>query len=607
MARKRRAPPAIGEEDEREGVPKDADLSVRALEERVRKHPAQEANLLEQMLEAVRRHCCLGEEALGRTAAGLQLKEAVEAFHATRRAFGYVHGLLHNTRDGDNDADETSALDEPNGSSSLEMNDTLAALADWVDVQKKSFSALAIDALCSADTSHGALKKTALGVLVAQPAWDSALRELVQRMLTGKCRDAPTLIDDVCQLLGSKYDDVRLVLLQSAHSVCLRAAESAAVLVVEANVLKLLGCVGGLVQQVLDMGKDEYVEQLLEETRKQGEASHTGAKRKKVDERGSGRSLLKAQRRAYGEAWLAFLGLDLSAPVQAQVLKDLSHQVLPVMSHPVRLSDFLTNAYNLGGVSSFLALEALFFLVQNHSLDYPLFYHKLYSLLTTDLFVMKDRAKYMDLISMFVISRYIPGYLVAAFLKRLLRRAMLAPAYGSLWCVRLAVQLVRKHPSVYFLVHRTFNDTDGAERRHTLVGLDFFSAGNDADTGNGGKDATVDPAELAAVAAGVDVYDDTEIDPARCGAMQSSLWEIEALRRHYCPAVARFCEAFSADVRRKGAIPPPPQPPGGVSEFSSVTFETLFNAEVSRRAKEVPLAYRVPEAPPEDQELSWFC
>jgi U3 small nucleolar RNA-associated protein 19 len=41
----------------------------------------------------------------------------------------------------------------------------------------------------------------------------------------------------------------------------------------------------------------------------------------------------------------------------------------------------------------------------------------------------------------------------------------------------------------------------------------------------------------AAAAAGVDVYDAGESDPAKSRAVESSLWEVEALRNHASPQV----------------------------------------------------------------------
>lgn len=39
------------------------------------------------------------------------------------------------------------------------------------------------------------------------------------------------------------------------------------------------------------------------------------------------------------------------------------------------------------------------------------------------------------------------------------------------------------------------------------------------------------------IGAGEDVFDDREVDPAKCRAVESSLWELESLRQHYYHAV----------------------------------------------------------------------
>lgn len=41
----------------------------------------------------------------------------------------------------------------------------------------------------------------------------------------------------------------------------------------------------------------------------------------------------------------------------------------------------------------------------------------------------------------------------------------------------------------------------------------------------------------AQVTPGTDVYDAAEDDPGKSRAIESSLWEIESLRNHYCPQV----------------------------------------------------------------------
>ncbi len=69
-------------------------------------------------------------------------------------------------------------------------------------------------------------------------------------------------------------------------------------------------------------------------------------------------------RQAFGDAWLACLRLPLSPALYRRVLVFLPGNVIPYMPSPVRLADFLTAAYGLGGVQSVLALDALFLLMQ---------------------------------------------------------------------------------------------------------------------------------------------------------------------------------------------------------------------------------------------------
>ena len=42
-----------------------------------------------------------------------------------------------------------------------------------------------------------------------------------------------------------------------------------------------------------------------------------------------------------------------------------------------------------------------------------------------------------------------------------------------------------------------------------------------------------------------------ERDPAKCGALESSLWELEALRNHYDPTVARLAKIFEQPIKQQ--------------------------------------------------------
>lgn len=68
--------------------------------------------------------------------------------------------------------------------------------------------------------------------------------------------------------------------------------------------------------------------------------------------------------------------------------------------------------YDLGGVVSILALEGVFTLMQEHNLDYPLFYGKLYALFEPSIFHVKYRSRFFRLADKFLRSTYIPGYCI---------------------------------------------------------------------------------------------------------------------------------------------------------------------------------------------------
>jgi U3 small nucleolar RNA-associated protein 19 len=241
------------------------------------------------------------------------------------------------------------------------------------------------------------------------------------------------------------------------------------------------------------------------------------------------------------------------------------------MSNPLRLSDFLTDAYDCASTAdstrvAIAALDALFVLVAQHRLDYPEFYPKLYARLTPyALFEAPERERFLSLAATFLTrGTYLPRNMVASFVKRLARRALVAPPAGAMWCLRLALELLHKHPSVSFLVHKS---------------VDLFEA----------------PAKAGSAASHMlkDCFDDTASDPQASRAECSSLWELEVLQNHMSPAVSRLVDAFSRDVRKRNIAPPP----GDLADYASLTFPDVFGAEFKRRAKAIPFAYVAPDAP----------
>ncbi|XP_038972452.1 LOW QUALITY PROTEIN: glutamate receptor 3.1-like [Phoenix dactylifera] len=276
----------------------------------------------------------------------------------------------------------------------------------------------------------------------------------------------------------------------------------------------------------------------------------------------------------FTKAWISFLKLELPLDVYKEVLVSLHQIVIPYMTNPAILSDFLTRSYDIGGVISVMALSGLFILMTQHGLEYPKFYEKLYALLTPAVFMAKHRAVFFQLLDTCLKSAYLPAFIAAAFVKKLSRLSLSVPPSGALIIIAVIHNLLRRHPSINFLVHQLVDDVTD---RDTSVG--GTQSGDDAKESDAG--AAMHNKKL-----GVDPFKSEESDPAKSNAMRSSLWEIETLRHHYSPAVSRFVASLENDltVRAKTSEVT-------VADFSSGSYATVFRDEVRRRIKQVPLAF----------------
>ncbi|KPP68464.1 nucleolar complex protein 4-like [Scleropages formosus] len=214
---------------------------------------------------------------------------------------------------------------------------------------------------------------------------------------------------------------------------------------------------------------------------------------------------LKEHKRTFERMWLAFLKHKLPSGLYKKVLVVLHDAILPHMSQPTLMIDFLTAAYDIGGAISLLALNGLFVLIHQHNLDYPDFYKKLYNLLDPSVFHVKYRARFFHLANLFLSSSHLPVYLVAAFAKRLSRLALTAPPAALIMILPFICNLIRRHPACRVLIHR--------------------------------PDVTDEPRD--------DPFLMEEKDPALCHAMESSLWELQTLQKHYHPDVVRVATVIN--------------------------------------------------------------
>jgi U3 small nucleolar RNA-associated protein 19 len=257
----------------------------------------------------------------------------------------------------------------------------------------------------------------------------------------------------------------------------------------------------------------------------------------------------QAHRRVWSKAWLAVLKLALPATALKAALRFLPEHVLPNVANPLRFADFFMAAYNHTGVVSVLALDGLFLLMTEAGLEYPDFYKQLYKLITPSLFYVKYRIKFFRLLDK-CLSRneMLPAHVVAAFVKRLVRSSLNAPVPVILFVLALTSNLLRKHPESACLVHR-----DGSELE------DGFDAATD--------------------------------DPEQAGALQSSLWELGALAKHFYPAVVTLAKSVGRPEEDKA-------PMHNLEDFLGQTYKSLFEQERKRmqRKSKTPLTFQKPDS-----------
>ncbi|XP_069352837.1 nucleolar complex protein 4 homolog isoform X5 [Eulemur rufifrons] len=250
---------------------------------------------------------------------------------------------------------------------------------------------------------------------------------------------------------------------------------------------------------------------------------------------------LREHRKAFQAMWLSFLKHKLPLSLYKKVLVIVHDAILPHLAQPTLLIDFLSSAYDLGGAISLLALNGLFVLIHKHNLEYPDFYRKLYGLLDPSVFHVKYRARFFHLADLFLSSSHLPAYLVAAFAKRLARLALTAPPEALLMVLPFICNLLRRHPACRVLVHRPQ-----------------------------GPELDADP------------YDPAEEDPAKSRALESCLWELQALQRHYHPEVSKAASVINQVLS---------VPEVSIAPLLELTAYELFEQDLKKGPRPVPLEF----------------
>lgn len=311
-----------------------------------------------------------------------------------------------------------------------------------------------------------------------------------------------------------------------------------------------------------------------------------------------------AQRSAFSTAWLDLLlprrqteesaaaagvpkgslvGGELSLAATHEVLVRLHAQILPHLTKPSMLHDFLVSCLDSRGATALLALNAIFTLVTKHNLDYPQFYTRLYAMLDASVLHIKYRARFLRLLETFLSSTHLSSTLVASFAKRLSRLSLRAPPAAIASVVPFVYNLLKRHPRCMSMVHKEW----------------------DGDRLNIGPSGVSDP------------FDPDEKDPLKTHALDSSLWELASFgaaavakgnsggpavgaddiapgEAHYLGSVTSLAKILAEPFTRERY---------SLDDFLDITYGTLFETETKKtlvrpaegRKRHVPaLAYSLP-------------
>ncbi|KAL8735869.1 MAG: hypothetical protein Q9181_002647 [Wetmoreana brouardii] len=333
--------------------------------------------------------------------------------------------------------------------------------------------------------------------------------------------------DEFVEKYIQPYNDVRFYALAGLSDACAGSPSEELL----NNVISILAMLD------LKIADDKSMDDLY--VKEQGKRRHKG-------------NNLAAHKKQAQELWLKILRSNLSRHQRKTILNLMADQIAPSFTRLELLMDFLTDSYDAGGSISLAALSGLFHLMQEKNLDYPQFYTKLYSLLTSEILHSKHRSRFFRLLDTFLSSTHLPAALVASFIKRLARLTLFAPPAGIVVVVPSTYNLLKNHPSCTFMIHRRPEHSD------------YFS-------GEGMDDP----------------FDMEEPNPMETNAIDSSLWEIHSLQSHYHPNVATIAKIISEKFTKHAY---------NLEDFLDHSYSSMLNAELSKELKKPPvIEYEIPK------------
>ncbi|KAJ7069994.1 CBF/Mak21 family-domain-containing protein [Mycena amicta] len=256
---------------------------------------------------------------------------------------------------------------------------------------------------------------------------------------------------------------------------------------------------------------------------------------------------LQSHRAVFTRAWLSLLpklsGTRDEGTKKALLQRALGvmHRgVMPHLTRPVLIMDWVGGSVDYGGTVGLLALNALFMLMQDYNLDYPSFYTKLYAFLDRDVLHSKHRARFFRLTELFLSSSHLPAALVASFVKRLARLSLSAPPAAIVLILPFTYNALKGHPALMPMIHRTASDDAHSK---------------------------------------LDPFDATEPNPVSTHAIDSSLWELASHRAHWLAGVSTMSRILEEAFTKQSYA---------MEDFLDHTYGTLFDADANRKIKKEP-------------------
>ena len=261
----------------------------------------------------------------------------------------------------------------------------------------------------------------------------------------------------------------------------------------------------------------------------------------------------RAHKHLFTVFWSSFLCRSTPSTLNIHLLSCLAADILPNLTNPLALSDYLSGCFAAGGLVAVLSLQGIFILMLDQGLEYPMFYQQLYSLMTPSGFSSRYRYTLFRLVNVCLTSPHIPAYITAAFIKRTARVALLSPTPSLYFVLPFLRQLLQRHPNCLSLIHRT-----------------TAQATVQASTADATPEEIAAAEKVAKLFDGIDPFLPEEPCLEKCNAVSSTLWELAILEKHYIPAVPLMVSAFASPAEDNTPL-----------RFDK-TYARLFTSEVTR-------------------------